>query len=338
MECYLDWGIADETSGIDHMMRRMSTQFMYGNVASEDDDYKYTPIEQTQRLMAYVLERRLKKYEKTNEYRNGSNQMYILLIELHYSHCIDSKLKNKVSINDKNKAPKVWRLVVCHADTNLDSLSDQIIIPAFGWRRHYHGYQFVAPGCGATFVPKKCDAIDMMHYTGYSWDSNKFDLRHVLRNPGDKVHYIYDLGDNWKHKITLIGCEDRGTKIDTKYFSKYNFVYEAMNKQNSDLKTLTLDKSSLIAGQINCPPEDSNGCDGMGNYYSILAKGKFYEPETLGVNWKEHGIINAYDFDIAEHQERFEEAMSKRKNPNDGCMRYYHPVAGDSNASRSFAL
>eukprot|EP00978_Attheya_sp_CCMP212_P027555 scaffold92361_cov24-Attheya_sp.AAC.1 len=61
--------------------------------------------------------------------------------------------------------------------------------------------------------------------------------------------------------------------------------------------------NKLIAGAINCPPEDSNGCDGQGDYGNILKRGHNYQPEEVGLNWTEHDILNAFDFDLDDHQE-----------------------------------
>ena len=87
----------------------------------------------------------------------------------------------------------------------------------------------------------------------------------------------------------------------------------------------------LIAGELNCPPEDSNGCDEMGQYGSLLAKGPRHVLREHAVNWQDHGIRNAYDFDLEAHQARFARAVGRKKNPVDGNLTFVHKF--NSNAS-----
>ncbi|OEU06177.1 hypothetical protein FRACYDRAFT_256036 [Fragilariopsis cylindrus CCMP1102] len=183
-----------------------------------------------------------------------------------------------------------------------EALHDQIIGPAMGWRRHYHGYKFVVPTSGGVFAPPRADAIDMIHFTDYALDAEKFDLRHVLRKIGMRLHYVYDLGE---------------------------FVQEALGSRGTEESTLKVNTSQLIAGAINCPLEDSNGCDGTNNYGSILKRGRHYKPNDLGVNWTEHGIT--YDFDLNGHKKRFQRAISQRKNPSDGYRMHNRRVREGGN-------
>lgn len=292
----------------------------------------YEPFEQVHRMMAAYHERTLEEYSHTKEFQDGESQLYVLLIQLHPSH---HHHKNTATTKEHTHRNKVWRLVTCHADTNLDSFHDQIIAPAMGWRRHYHGYKFIIPTSGVAFGPQNSDAIDMMHSDGYTFDSENYDLRHVLRTPKKRIHYIYDLGDAWRHDVTLIGRVDRGTTIGLDFFDQYKFVQDALRGNGRREWSLEVNTNKLIAGAINCPPEDSNGCDGMGNYGSILKRGHNYQPNEFGVNWTEHGICNAFDFDLDDHQERFDEATSQRKNPIDGCMQYITSFGGDDNSNSS---
>ena len=323
MDGYANWGVPmkhgdGEMGAIMAMMQKSQTQFMYG--WGKPKELAYEPFEQVHRMMAAYHERTLEEYSHTKEFQDGQSQLYVLLIQLHPSHH---------TCTHKNK---VWRLVTCHADTNLDSFHDQIMAPAMGWRRHYHGYKFIIPTSGVVLGPQNSDAIDMMHSNGYTFDSENYDLRHVLRTPKTRVHYIYDLGDAWRHDVTLIGRVDRGTTIGLDYFDQYKFVQDALRGNDRQEWSLEVNMNKLIAGAINCPPEDSNGCDGMGNYGNILKRGHNYQPNEFGVNWTEHGIFNAFDFDLDDHQERFDEATSQRKNPSDGCMQYMTTFGDNSPA------
>jgi len=318
MDGYDNWGVHVKTGGGSNWMRKSRTQLMYrGAFGGNSTDLAYEPFEQVHRMMAAYHERTLKEYSHTKEFQDGESQLYVLLIQLHPSHH-----KNTATTKEHTHRNKVWRLVTCHADTNLDSFHDQIIAPAMGWRRHYHGYKFIIPTSGVAFGPQNSDAIDMMHSDGYTFDSENYDLRHVLRKPKQRIHYIYDLGDAWRHDVTLIGRVDRRTTIGLEFFDQYKFVQDALRGNDRREWSLEVNTNKLIAGAINCPPEDSNGCDDFGDYGSILKRGHNYQPNEFGVNWKEHDISNAFDFDLDDHQERFDEATSQRKNPSDGCMQY----------------
>jgi hypothetical protein len=215
--------------------------------------------------MASYHEKKLKEYELTEEFQKSQEEIYFLWIQLHKSH-LKEACENKV-----------WRIIACHADTNLESLHDQIIGPAMGWRRHYHGYKFVVPTSGVVFAPPRADAINMMHINDYVLDVDKYDLRHVLRKIVKRLHYVYDLGEVWRHDITLIWKIERGATISLDFFTKYKkFVQDALGSRGTEEWTLQVNTSQLFAGAIDCPPEDSNGCHGTNNYGSILKRGRRY--------------------------------------------------------------
>ena len=96
----------------------------------------------------------------------------------------------------------------------------------------------------------------------------------------------------------------------------------------------------LLAGEVNCPPGDSTGCDGMGRYgTSILAKGPSYAPSERGVNWEENGVRRAFDFNLAEHQARFDDAVRHRKNPTDGNLVFMTtPLGGPITTEDTWAM
>jgi hypothetical protein len=229
---------------------------------------------------------------------------------------------------------KVWRLVTVHGDANLDSFHDQIIGPAMGWRRHYHAYEFTVPTSGAVFGPHNSQAIDMMHAStkgDYTLDAEAYDVRYVLRKQGDRLGYLYDLGDGWKHTITVLNVVEKGTVLTAETFSADAQIQATWKKQVGGEITAT--GNHLLAGEINCPPEDSNGCDEMGDYGSILKKGPRHVPSDRAVNWNENKILKAFDFNLSQHQKRFEDAIKNRKNPTDGNLVFMHSLSGAADSS-----
>ena len=304
------WGIPEISR-----MHEFHTLRFYGSSKDQDPKLKYRPRIQLQRMLGEHYKRKFKEYESTKEFKNGREDVYVLLIQLHMSHLKGASQK------------KVWRLVTCHADTNLEAFHDQIIGPAMGWKRHYHGYKFIIPTSGATFGPIGSDATDIGILDEYQLDASDYDLRHVLRTKEQRLHYIYDMRSEWRHDITLIGRVTRGTKIDLDFFDNYRYYFIHEKLEDMDQLSLKVNKSELIAGAVNCPPEDSMGCDDLGEYGSILKRGDGYDEidDSLYfvINWNEHSIYFADDFELEKHQERFNEAISHRRNPTDGCTTFW---------------
>jgi len=140
--------------------------------------------------------------------------------------------------------PEIVRTVRVPAPVSLRVLQDKIISPAMGWKRNYHGYVFADPKCDEYeigFGPVDCSAVDMMHRSqGISMirgcdamiDDRDVYLFDIIRNPGDQLLYLYDLGDRFIHSISLLEVIKR------------------------DKKTPVVE---IIDGTGACPPEDSDG-------------------------------------------------------------------------------
>lgn len=312
---YCDWAIPEEPidpdaddSQEDFMMKymmlsNMSHQYRNGN-----------PKTQLHKLFAAPIQRQLETFSNTETYSSMADKLFVLKIALHPMHT--SQIKD---IWDRCNDPDVvvWRLVSVWADTRLDNFHDQIIAPAMGWRRHYHGYKFIVPTSGAVFGPEKSDAMDIMHSRmqgKYFMDSEAYDLRHVLRKKGDRLGYLYDFGDSWRHVITVLDVVDKGSTLSVQDLGDPQITECGLMKD-----TMTVTGNHLWAGGVNCPPEDSTGID-MGHYSEILSRGPSFRPSERGLNWEEFGIWCAFDFDLAAHQQRFEAAVTGRKNPVDGNL------------------
>jgi hypothetical protein len=167
-----------------------------------------------------ILISRKKKYHNGDDVTAAMNFTYVIKIKL--CNCEDD----------------VWRRVRVPSGIDLSKLHDQIICPVMGWGRGYHGYVFEDPKDGTVVGPQKHGRyIDTMHVPMHYikvMDDKGWPLAALLREKGDVAYYIYDLGDNWTHRIIL---EDIVAKEDS---------------------------VSLVEGKGSCPPEDSNGLDGKG--------------------------------------------------------------------------
>lgn len=319
---YDDWAVPElaQPDLAAYSMRQMRTQFMYKKLVKPSEV-------QMKMMFAAPIERELKSFSESERFKELATKVYVLKIEL--SPLCTSAKKNIVERTEGKVV--VWRLVTAFGDTNLDSFHGMVIAPAMGWRRHYHAYKFIQPTSGANFGPNKSDAIDMCHAkcpeVSYFLEAEEYDIRHVLRKKGDRLGYVYDLGDSWTHIITLLDVVDKSTVLKKAMLSDPQ-ILKVWDEQVGDSSPPVVG-SRLLAGEINCPPEDSMGCSGMRNYGSILSRPSSFVPAEFGVNWQEHRIRRAYDFNLKAHQKRFEKAITHRRNPADGTLKYGGALAPD---------
>jgi len=100
--------------------------------------------------------------------------------------------------------------------TTLRDLHANVLAPAMGYRRRYHGYMFTDTTDGAQFGISGPDhpawitvmqPVDMAHMKlrGYEViDDRSVTLSQLLAEPGDSVFYLSDLGDMLNHTVTLL--------------------------------------------------------------------------------------------------------------------------------------
>jgi hypothetical protein len=128
--------------------------------------------------------------------------------------------------------PPVWRRVLVHGSIRLDELH-RVIQAAFGWW-DYHLHEFVI---GRRIYGSPDPDED--------WGPPVLNERHARLDKhateGDSFTYVYDMGDNWQHTITV----------------------EKTLPSNPTQRT-----PALLDGRRACPPED---CGGTGGYEELLA-------------------------------------------------------------------
>jgi len=139
----------------------------------------------------------------------------------------------------------------------------------------YPNFQENTPDAGIEFAPI---SYLKLGYDG-TFDSRKAKLTHYFEMTQDKITYIYDLGDNWKHTITLIQITD-----------------------------LTVDKPFVTKGKGKCPPED---CGGVWGYERMLeAINNPKDPEHrdmrywLGMEKGDAWDVNEFDKDAVNEELR----------------------------------
>jgi len=209
---------------------------------------------------------------------------------------------------------KFFRVIKVSAATKLSTLQDKIISPAVGWVRNYHGYMFTDQKDGAQFGPTNSRAIDMMHMANSGWDmlsDREYSLFQVLNQEGGKLLYVYDLGDNWHHWIELV---------------------KIISPEESNGKCL------LIDGAWACPPEDSNGCDGMGNMPYAEAIPILMDKKAAGhakaikgansaLNWRNKRInFDPTHFDISAARADLSSALGTPLSDQAGAKLFNYPI------------
>ena len=139
--------------------------------------------------------------------------------------------------DDKELSPSIWRTFSVSEHCNLDVFHDKVLLPVMGWERNYHSYAFRATKNKSTwYVQNDCSSSDTMCF-GTDYDDPKnpddYSVKDILEKKGDTAIYIYDLGDAWRHLIsvqhTLEGEEATG-------------------------------KVTVLDGAMRCPDEDGGGC------------------------------------------------------------------------------
>lgn len=98
--------------------------------------------------------------------------------------------------------PPVTRDIALPADATLTGLH-HVLQAAFGWEdRHLHRFA-AADGRGYA------DFSD-----GGDISERGIGVRELLAQPGDTLEYTYDFGDQWVHRVVLVGTADNTTAAD----------------------------------------------------------------------------------------------------------------------------
>lgn len=125
--------------------------------------------------------------------------------------------------------PPIWRRLLVARNVTLKRLHF-IIQAAMGWQNsHLHLFETEA----GRFGEPNPEWEDVEDHTA-------FRLYHVADKPGQKLKYIYDMGDGWQHEV-----EVEAISADSRY-------------QGIPV---------CLEGAGACPPED---CGGIGGYAELL--------------------------------------------------------------------
>ena len=165
----------------------------------------------------------------------------------------------EIKVQLKDIEPPIWRILQVPSRAKLSRLH-RILQRAMGWKG-YHLYLFEIDGkrYGDQDVEWDFDVLD----------SREMMLQEVFSGERESFLYEYDLGDSWKHEITLLGT----------------------------IKKEIEEKLACTAGARACPPEDCGGTPGYFNLLMALSDPDHEDHDSL-LEW----VGGKYDpnaFDVA---------------------------------------
>jgi hypothetical protein len=163
-------------------------------------------------------------------------------------------LQVKIKLLGVSKPP-VWRRLLVPGEIRLDQLHGVIQV-AMGWS-DYHMHMF-STGAGEYGVPDP--------ELGFL-DERRTTLSRLLPEPGDRIRYTYDFGDDWEHEITL----------ETVLGAHPEQLYP-----------------TCVAGKGACPPEDCGSAWGYARLREVLADPSDEEHERM-LEWLELESASAFD-------------------------------------------
>ena len=176
-------------------------------------------------------------YRQISDYALRAIQRKYFMTSLHsHGGSSDRKLYYVIHMRLCGIRPAVWRRVRVPANISLSMFHDKVICPTFGWCRNYHAYMFTLPTMmyaknkkphplhDVSFGPVRARNVDFVHRSvrrGGSCmvDDTKVSLMDLLAVPGQYLKYMYDLGDAWKHKITLEAIVEDALEPDEPQFA-----------------------------------------------------------------------------------------------------------------------
>jgi len=133
----------------------------------------------------------------------------------------------EIKVELKEIEPPIWRIIQVPSRTSLLRLH-KILQRAMGWTdSHLHLFEVDGKRYGKPITEWDIEVLD----------SRKMTLEKIFSRGRTSFLYEYDLGDSWRHEITLLGTVEGEEKL------------------------------GCTAGARACPPED---CGSIPGYYGLL--------------------------------------------------------------------
>lgn len=147
-----------------------------------------------------------------------------------------SRSMYQLKVTLRGSRPPIWRRLEVHSDITLARLHDAIQ-DAMGWTdSHLHQFEYE----GEFFGPP----------SGDDWrdikNERRIRLGELLQHPKEQLEYVYDFGDDWRHRVVL------------------EKVLPAPAGKKTPVPRCT-------GGRRACPPEDCGGVPGYRHLLHVLA-------------------------------------------------------------------
>ncbi|MCE7057711.1 plasmid pRiA4b ORF-3 family protein [Algoriphagus sp. AGSA1] len=155
--------------------------------------------------------------------------------------------------------PPVWRRILVPGHFTFSRLHN-VIQASFGWE-DYHLYQFSPKGYGSE--PQIGEEDEWSEEDMENAEEVK--IEKYLNQKGQKFTYIYDLGDDWIHTLTV-----------------------------EEIREEKAIRAELLSGKGACPPEDCGGIWGYESLKETLADPK-HEMHDEMLEWL--GLEKGEDWD-----------------------------------------
>jgi hypothetical protein len=181
-----------------------------------------------------------------------------------------------IKINIKDIDPPIWRELIIKDDISFQKLHETIQL-SFGWTNS-HLWQFEIDN-RIIVSPQDPDFED--EERDISVENSISELFYVK---GQKISYIYDMGDYWEHEIELKKKLNKNEHPQCPY---------------------------CVNGKRNCPPEDCGGVPGYEELREVLSDTSHPEYEDR-VEW----LGEIYDFEYFD----LKEINAMLKNPEKYLM------------------
>lgn len=186
----------------------------------------------------------------------------------------------KLKISLLHIEPEIWRRVVVPRHIHLGQLHD-VIQCVMGWTdTHLHEF---SQGNRHFGVPD----FDFDEPSRLTKESNT-KLHKLLSAPGDRLDYVYDMGDYWEHAIVL----------------------EQILPTDTD-KPIT----SCLGGERGCPPEDVGGPWSYAEFLEALGDPN-HEEHDHWVDWAGE-YFHAEEFDLSGTNNRLTNLTSRWRWPRE---------------------
>jgi tetratricopeptide (TPR) repeat protein len=185
--------------------------------SSDDEKEEEDKMDIQMRMQQIMMRQNMnigKKHEDSAAFKKLKNR-------LEQEKPLSEQLVNKqyiLVVRMTNIQPRVWRRIIVPASITLRTLSDRVLLPVMGWCRNYHAYYYrLIPAkkdswnVGPVFGNPRAGSVDMGHVGMHNIEIiNDEDIKlcQILRQVGQKVEYLYDLGDSFRHKIILEEIRD----------------------------------------------------------------------------------------------------------------------------------